>query len=111
MSESALVAKIKRALDKDRPGFWVKIHGGPFQLIGLPDLIGCYEGRFYGLEVKLPGKEDTLTPRQQYILDQIRQVGKGVAGMVTSVEQALSIVRPAKLPRAGAQKGPSGRSK
>lgn len=92
MTEAALVTKIRKTLDKSRPGFWIKIHGGLFQATGLPDIIGCYKGRFYGLEVKLPGKEDTLTERQQYIINRINQA-EGRATMLTSVQEALEFTK------------------
>lgn len=72
-------------------GWWVVTHGGQFQAGGLPDIIGCYKGYFYGLEVKLPGKEHTLTERQAHRLEQIRRAG-GKALMVTSVDQAMEFV-------------------
>lgn len=86
--ESIIVANIIGNLKKKRGGFWVKIHGGMFQIIGLPDVIGCHRGHFYGFEVKRPGKEDTLTKRQSHILELIRLAG-GTSAMVTSVDQAL----------------------
>lgn len=86
MNEADLTKKIMRKL-KGRGGFWVKVHGGPFQVTGLPDIIGCYKGRFVGLEVKVPGRESTLTPRQSLILSQILAAG-GIAQMITSVEEA-----------------------
>lgn len=91
MRESDLTRKIKLALEKEG-GFWFKTHGGMFQMAGLPDLIGCYRGIFYGLEVKLPGRERALTKRQAEVLKKIRAVG-GVGEVVTSVEQALSVLR------------------
>ncbi len=91
LKESALVAKIIKKLRIHRGGFWVKVHGGLWQTVGLPDIIGCYRGRFVGLEVKVPGKEDTLTARQKYILSVIKDAG-GIAEMVVSVDQALEVV-------------------
>ena len=60
ITESQITAKILSQL-KRLGGFWYKTHGGPFQVRGLPDIIGCYQGAFYGLEVKVPGRENTLT--------------------------------------------------
>ena len=92
MKESVLRLKIKHALEDEFRGFWITIHGGPYQVVGLPDIIGCVGGKFYGLEVKVPGKERTLTARQAFILQQIKLAG-GRAKMVTSVDEALSFVR------------------
>ncbi len=56
---------------------------------GLPDLIGCHKGRFIGIEVKEPGKEDELTEIQQKRIDQINMAG-GIAFMATSPEQVIN---------------------
>lgn len=74
-------------------GLWIKIHGGMFQMAGIPDLIGCLRGRFYGIEVKLPGKEKTLTVIQKAFIKQIIEVGGGRATMVTSVSDTLDFIR------------------
>ena len=57
---------------------------------GLSDLIGCTpEGRFFALEVKLPGEK----PRQNQInfLNAMKQYG-AIAGWCTSVEEAINIL-------------------
>ena len=90
MSESALRSRIVKSLEA-YSGYWFVTHQAGFQEKGLPDIIGCYAGMFYGLEVKLPGKEHTLTKRQAYVLGKIRKQG-GKASMVTSVEDAMNFV-------------------
>lgn len=90
MKESTLRSNIVRKL-RGYSGWWFVTHGAQFQTGGLPDIIGCYQGMFYGLEVKLPGKEHTLTERQSHRLEQIRRAG-GKATMVTSVDQAMDFV-------------------
>lgn len=93
MKESDLSKKI--ALKMRQRGCWaVKIAAGPRQGTGLPDIIGCYMGVFLGLEVKLPGKEKTMTVLQKARLDAIVAAG-GLGEMVTSwedVEQILNDV-------------------
>lgn len=38
-------------------GWWLNFHGGdPFMPRGLPDIIGCLNGRFIAFEVKRPGE-------------------------------------------------------
>lgn len=88
MKESLVVKSIRRALDKYYPGFYFKTHGGPFQMIGLPDIIGVHKGRFIGIEVKLPGKENTITDKQAQVLRRIQLAG-GIAIMATGPEQVL----------------------
>lgn len=54
---------------------------------GLPDITGCYKGRFFGIETKMPGEEGT--PLQLYRIKQIKRAG-GVAFVCHSVEYALA---------------------
>lgn len=88
--ESALRSKIIKSL-RDRGGFWCVIHQSGTQIIGLPDIVGVYRGRFYGIEVKRPGRESTLTERQKLILGRIRDA-KGRSGVATCVEHALQFL-------------------
>lgn len=90
-NEASLVKAIRGALEREFGGFWFKVHGGAFQRIGLPDLIGCVRGKFCSLEVKLPGREHKLTLVQQSVIDLITKAG-GLAQMVTTREQAIEAV-------------------
>lgn len=86
MKESTLQRKILKALKPH--GFFVVIHGGPYQRVGLPDIIGCSRGRFVGLEVKLPGEPHPPTPSQLQVLKEITRAG-GIAAVVHSEQEAL----------------------
>lgn len=92
MHEAALVKKMMMHLERNVGGLWIKISAGPFQASGLPDIIGCYKGRFYGIEVKVPGKEHELRPLQKYWIKRITDAG-GKATMLTTVEEADRFVR------------------
>jgi hypothetical protein len=92
--ETRIVGEIRKALDTHYPGFYFKVHGGPFQMVGLPDLIGLHKGRFIGIEVKCPGKEDTLTESQKRIIKRIRKAG-GIAFMATSEVQVIKKLKEA----------------
>ena len=85
--ETRLRKKIVEALQKRYPkGYFRKVHGNQFQNIGVPDLLCCVNGRFLGLEIKLPGKKPT--PAQILELQKIAKAG-GVSAVVTSVAEAL----------------------
>lgn len=87
--ESALQTRIRKALLEEFPGAWiVKVHGSAYQTAGIPDLLGCIEGRTVGIEVKLPGKENTLTARQSDALVSIRKAG-GIAFVASGVHTVL----------------------
>jgi hypothetical protein len=89
-TEARLRTSIVKALSR-YSGWWVVTHADQYGTGGLPDIIGCYAGRFIGLEVKLPGKEYTLTERQAHRLKQINDAG-GRGAMVTSVDAAMDFV-------------------
>lgn len=74
-SEEAIVKKIRKALQGSVGGFWFKVHGGPFQMAGLPDLLGCVQGRFIGIEVKRPSRMTNVSPIQQRMIQKINLNG------------------------------------
>lgn len=75
-----------------------KIHGeeGDYQEAGIPDLLVCYKGVFVGLEVKMPGRENTVSPLQKRCLRSIERA-EGYAVVVTSVGQVERLL--AKIDR------------
>lgn len=87
--ETLLRNRIKKRLLEERPGFWQVIHGSAVQARGLPDIVGCWKGRYVGLEVKVPGKE--LEPIQAHRIKQILRAG-GIAGGITSYEEAEALL-------------------
>jgi hypothetical protein len=90
--EARLTRKILTQLRKEFGGYWVKIHGGPFQRIGLPDIIGCVQGKFVGFEVKVPQRKDNVSDLQQANIDAIEAAG-GTSAVITSYEDAAEILR------------------
>lgn len=89
--ESRLQRRIRATLEVEFPGsFWWKVHGGPFQKAGIPDLNGCVQGAFCALEVKRP-EEPTPSAIQAHRIAEIRAAG-GLACVVTSPEEAVAIV-------------------
>jgi hypothetical protein len=91
--ETRLQRKIRKGLKRNVGGWWVKIHGGPFQAAGIPDLLGCVEGQFFALEVKRPDDTKGATEIQERVMKQIRTKGKGVSCVIESLEEAIHVVR------------------
>lgn len=87
--ESRLQRQIRQLLEERLGGFWFKVHGGPFQVGGLPDLIGCVQGVMIGIEVKLPGEHPTA--RQEWTMNKLREAGAiiMVAHSVEEVKDSL----------------------
>lgn len=91
--EKTVVNKIRDAL-KDAGVKWImKTHGSPYQQSGVPDLlcIAPRTGRLVGIEVKRPHGTWKVTELQQKQIELIREAG-GVAGVATSVEEALLLL-------------------
>jgi hypothetical protein len=78
---------IKRYLEGEGAVVYA-IHGGdgPFQEVGIPDLLACWHGYFVGIEVKQPGQKPTKL--QQRNLDRIAAAG-GLSLVATSVEDVV----------------------
>lgn len=62
-------------------------------MVGIPDIVGCYHGRFVAVEVKRPGNKPTLI--QRCVMRKIWEAG-GIVGVVYDVPQALSLIKSIK---------------
>ena len=90
-SEKAITKKIRDWL-KLQPNVWFfKVHGGPHQAAGVPDLILCVNGHFVALEVKRPGKKATVL--QTRTIQQINN-SNGDAHIVTSLDEVKEFIVP-----------------
>lgn len=84
MKEADIVRAIMRYL-KIVPGcFCWKEHGGMYGTAGIPDIIACIDGRFYGFEVKAEGGKPTKL--QEATIRKILAAG-GTALVVRSVDE------------------------
>lgn len=88
--ESKLSRKIMDALRLEGY-FCFKIHGSEYMMAGLPDIIVCAEGRFIGLETKMPSARENVSPIQKHIHWKIELAG-GKAMVVCSPQEALDAV-------------------
>lgn len=99
MGPEALLTKKMLDRLRARRAWAVKTRGDPRQTKGLPDVLACYRGRMLGLEVKVPGHENTVTKLQQSTLDAIKEA-KGIGVVVSSVQHidrildAIDSVKP-----------------
>ncbi len=89
MKESDIVRAILKYL-KTVPGcFAWKEHGGMYGTAGIPDVICCYRGRFYGFEVKTETGEPTEL--QKATIRKIQTAG-GTALVVRSVDEVRAVI-------------------
>jgi hypothetical protein len=72
--------------------FVFKVWGNEMQVAGLPDILGCLDGMYFGLETKLPESRDKVSPKQEFIHTQITNAGGRVA-VVCSPGEALRVVQ------------------
>lgn len=88
--ESKLSRKI---MDRLRLEGWFafKVHGSEYMMAGLPDIMVCAEGRFIGLETKMPAERGNVSPRQSLVHSQIENAG-GVAAVICSPQEAVDVV-------------------
>lgn len=99
-NETALVEKIRKAIAKEYPEAWtMKVHGGKFQMTGVPDLLVCASGLLFGFEVKhqKPGESEArargrATEGQLHQIDLIQRAG-GFATVILTPEEALEHMR------------------
>lgn len=90
MKESDIVRAILRYL-KSVPGcFYWKEHGGMYGTSGIPDIIVCWDGRFYAFEVKT--ETGRPTKLQEAVIRKIKAAGGAVA-VVRSVDEVRAIIK------------------
>lgn len=58
---------------------------------GVPDILGCYEGVFFGIEVKTPKTASNVSKLQEYNLDKIREAD-GHSLVAWDVEQVEEFI-------------------
>lgn len=89
MLEKDIVKAIMKYLKTVPHCFAWKEHGGMYGTAGIPDIIACVDGRFYGFEVKTEtGKPTGL---QEATIRKILNAG-GVAVIVRSVDEVRAII-------------------
>lgn len=89
--ESRLSRTIMTALRAE--GAWcIKIHGSEYMPTGTPDIIGCYLGKFFAFETKLPEKRTNTSVAQERMMQKIRNA-HGKAQVVCSIEEAVKAMK------------------
>lgn len=88
MHENELTRRMIKNV-KARGGWAHKVHGGPHQAAGEPDLDGCIDGLSLKVEVKQPGKRPTES--QAAALRRWSSAG-ALACWVTSVDQFIELM-------------------
>lgn len=102
VNETGLTNRIVKAIRQNYPSAWIfKVHGGPMQMSGVPDLLLSVEGLLIGAEVKFPRPGESqdytrsrATPNQRAKIRDINASG-GFARVVISVDETLKLIEDA----------------
>ena len=87
--ESHLTDRILKHLQRQFPyAKFYKIHQSGYGQNGIPDILGCVQGRFVALEVKMPKKMPTKLQQRELALI---NVAGGVSAVVSTPEQAFEV--------------------
>ena len=89
MLEKDIVKAIMKYLKTVPNCFCWKEHGGMYGTAGIPDIIACINGHFYGFEVKTEGGKPTKL--QETTIRKILAAG-GTALVVRSVDEVRAVV-------------------
>lgn len=89
MLEKDFTKKIRKEFEK-RGAFIFKSVGGPYQVPGLPDLIGSYEGRFFAIETKL--RDNEMNINQTLMKNEItkKEKSKGIYFLIQCFKKGQS---------------------
>ena len=87
--EGKVKAAVKKFLKAKGAWFYMPVQNGMGR-VGIPDFICCWEGKFYAIETKAPGKSGNTTPNQDRELQGIKLAG-GVALVVDDVSQLAKV--------------------
>lgn len=89
MKEADIVRAIMKYLRFVPQCYAWKEHGGMYGTAGIPDIICCYRGRFYGFEVKTDTGQPTEL--QKSTIRKILAAG-GTALVVRSVDEVRAVM-------------------
>lgn len=88
--EGRVKNKVKAILKANEIWYFMPSANG-FGKVGVPDFICCWDGKFFAIETKAPGKRHTLTANQQMQIGLI-QKAKGWALVVDDEQQLIDFI-------------------
>lgn len=84
--ERDITRQIKKLLDNIENCWYFKVAGGQFQRAGIPDIIGCLNGKYFAIEVKRPGGK--LSEKQKKEIEAIKSCN-GIVFVAYSTEDVI----------------------
>ena len=95
--EGRVKDKVKKLLKEYGIWYYMPVQNG-MGVVGIPDLICCWEGRMLAIETKAPGKLNNVTPNQQKRLAEIKRAG-GHALVIDDVDVLKEYLNGYCLPK------------
>jgi Holliday junction resolvase len=78
--EGRVKKAVKKLLDTHGVYYYMPVQNG-MGIVGVPDIIACWRGKFLAIETKAPGRKHTVTANQKMQLEKIAASG-GIAVVV-----------------------------
>jgi hypothetical protein len=69
--ESKVKEAVRKFLKSNNIWFYQPVQNG-MGVVGIPDFICCWNGRFLAIETKAPGKLSNTTPNQKRVIQEIK---------------------------------------
>lgn len=82
--ETAHQRRVLQWLNQDVGAYAINIHGHEMQESGVLDIMGCFEGKFFSIEMKIPGNKPSKL--QEYHMERIT-AAKGFTFVAYSLEE------------------------
>ncbi len=92
--EGKVKEAIKRVLAEAGAYYYMPVQNGMGRT-GIPDMIGCFNGQFFGIEVKAPGAKAKVTANQRRELQRI-EAANGIAIVADCVQDVVDGLRLTK---------------
>lgn len=93
--EGRVKEAVKRVLKASGIWFFMPMQNG-FGVVGIPDFICCWNGRFLAIETKAPGKRNDTTANQDRRLQEIRD-HNGYSLVVDDPQQLIDFLKESSL--------------
>lgn len=88
--EGKVKEAVKKVLKAHGVFYYMPVQNGMGQ-VGIPDFICCFNGRFWAIETKAPGKRGSTTANQDRVLEAIKAAG-GIAVVIDDVKQLEELI-------------------